>query len=348
MGKKSASQIRRMQARAKARGDEYIYEQPVKGEDIERKVEKVVDKKVAAAMKLQAALKELEENSSGMNAKERRAAKRKAEAIAIEEAMEDDGDVENPITVTDLLALIPTHIDEGEKTNKRKADDAEVNTISKGINVKPVPYIVFVGQLSYTTTSEGLLEYFCSGLGLVKDKDKNRLKVRLLTHKDTGKSRGMAFIEVDAPDLLYECFKLHQTYLDGRRINVERTCGGRGNKNQAEKLMKYREEHKEYISNTVDQMIQEFIKDGQMEEGELDEGAVALCKRNAMASVEQALTEYVESRTRQHENDSNFENPSAYFTKILSRIAVESIPGASDESDGRQQRGGNSKRRRKT
>ena len=360
--KKSAAQIRRMRGRAKARGEEYVYEnddgdddddENVDTKDEEVKVIKEIDPKVAIAQKLRASLKELEDNVSGMNAKERRAAKRKAEAIAIEEAMKVNEDSQAPITADDLLASIPdTPDDEAQSTSKKldkhKGNSSEADASTGYSHASSVPYIVFVGQLSYSTTSDSLLEYLCSGLGLKDKKDRNRLSVRLLTHKDTGKSRGMAFVQVDTPDLLYECFKLHQTYLDGRRINVERTCGGRGNKNQAEKLLKYREEHKEYISSTVDQMIQEFIKNGQMEENELDEGAVALCKRHAMAIVEQTLTEYVESKTKRYDNDSNFENPSAYFTKILTRIAIESMPGVPVETDSKYKKNGDSKRRRKS
>ena len=94
MGKKSASQIRRMQKRAEARGDVYEVvvppeevEEPEEKRDETKEEEEEVDPiKEKAARDLVETLKSLESNKDNMNAKDRRSAKRKAEAIASEQA----------------------------------------------------------------------------------------------------------------------------------------------------------------------------------------------------------------------------------------------------------------------
>jgi RNA recognition motif-containing protein len=58
--------------------------------------------------------------------------------------------------------------------------------------------------------------------------------VRLLTPKVTrtgatvAKSKGCAFLEFSAKPALQAALRLHQSELDGRRINVELTAGGGG------------------------------------------------------------------------------------------------------------------------
>jgi len=52
--------------------------------------------------------------------------------------------------------------------------------------------------------------------------------VRLMTVKDTLKSKGCAFLEFTHSNALLQGLKLHHTQLDGRQINVELTAGGGG------------------------------------------------------------------------------------------------------------------------
>ena len=92
--KKSAAQIRRMQMRAENRGENYVAPEPEpeptednSKDDIPRKTsESKADKKLrAAAVKLKKELAVIQNNDQ-LKAKERRSQKRKAEAIAAEEA----------------------------------------------------------------------------------------------------------------------------------------------------------------------------------------------------------------------------------------------------------------------
>ncbi len=141
------------------------------------------------------------ENDNNLNAKERRSAKRKAEAIASEET--------GGRSATELLqwyeAMAPP-------------PPAPESNSEQG---KKIPYIIFVGQLSYTTTSDMLFQHFQSTLGSTVIPSKECIKIRLLTDSKTKKSRGMAFIELESPEMMYACLSLHLTHLDGRRINGE-------------------------------------------------------------------------------------------------------------------------------
>ena len=96
-------------------------------------------------------------------------------------------------------------------------------------------------------------------------------------------------------------------------------------------MKRYHEEHQRYVNETVDNILKEYLSNGNLQENELDDSVVGLCKRHSMANVEQALTEYIQCR------GNSLENPSAYLTKILSRIAVE---GNSTFEPKRQRKGG--------
>ncbi|KAI9509525.1 hypothetical protein F5148DRAFT_746246 [Russula earlei] len=82
------------------------------------------------------------------------------------------------------------------------------------------------GNLKYTTTREAIRNHFS-----LCDPPPT---VRLLTPKSTrvgstvSKSRGCAFLEFSTRPALQAALRLHQSELDGRRINVELTAGGGG------------------------------------------------------------------------------------------------------------------------
>jgi len=130
----------------------------------------------------------------------------------------------------------------------------------------------------------------------------------------------MAFVEgKDDPELLYACLKLHHTQLQGRRINVERTTGGGSKTTRQAKLQQLRQEQEEHISNTIDSMIADYRKKGELQENELDSGVIELCKRHSTHVVQAAIDKYIES------NGRTMDNPSAYFTFLLGKLATEGI-----------------------
>lgn len=87
---------------------------------------------------------------------------------------------------------------------------------------------IFVGGLSYSTTSDGLREAF-EAIGPVVDAE-------VVTDRETGRSRGFGFVEMENDDLADEAIeRLNGTNLDGRTLTVNaarerapRMGGGRG------------------------------------------------------------------------------------------------------------------------
>ena len=403
---KSAAKIRRNIARAAARGETYTPPEPSNKKEEEEvspsdvveeggtsdgESEVIIQMKLSAAQKLEESLSKLETNPDDLNAKERRSAKRKAEAIAVEESGCDNVDMlmawykkqnkpaaaltfNNGKDKAKLESAKKLHtslskIEKDDSLNakerrsaKRKAEaiaseetgvtdtkellqwyetivPTSTNEDDTQKGTKKIPYIIFVGQLAYSTTSDMIFNHFHSTLIKSFDSElitKESMKIRLLTDSKTKKSRGMAFIELSTPEIMYECLKLHLTYLDGRRINVERSAGG-GSASKKARITSFRENQSTYISTTMDSIIQSFVKNGDIEEDELDEGVISLCKRHSATVVEAALKEYVDEKrerkikkeTLGEKEEETLRNPSAFLTHMLTRIAEEGIGNSS-------------------
>eukprot|EP00934_Nitzschia_sp_Nitz4_P004469 Nitzschia sp. Nitz4//scaffold328_size19456//6288//7655//NITZ4_008719-RA/size19456-processed-gene-0.16-mRNA-1//-1//CDS//3329547968//4459//frame0 len=277
-------------------------------------------KKSAAAKKLKQAIQEIEQDEE-LKAKDRRSAKRKAEAIAQEESG------------LEAAALLEWFEAQGAK----QGDSSQ-----KGSKAPHDPYIAFVGQLSFDTTKEQLSEHIISQLKddfKLKTKD---LTIRILTDPKTKTSRGMAFVEVGNPEVLYGLLKLHQTFLNGRRINVERSAGGKKNsETRKAKLAKYREEQETYFAEVVDSILQEYRTTGELREDELDEGVVALCKRHSGPVVRASVAEYIEKGGR------DMDNPSAYLSFLLTKFASEGIRDEKEKQTSTKNSGGGGGNKRK-
>jgi RNA recognition motif-containing protein len=97
-----------------------------------------------------------------------------------------------------------------KKKNKRKLEE-------KVAQKKPPTFTVFIGQLHYTTKAEDVKK-FLKGQGV-----EGEINVRLLTEKDTGKSKGMCFVSVDNSNDYGRCLELHMSELHGRFINIEKS-----------------------------------------------------------------------------------------------------------------------------
>ena len=73
---------------------------------------------------------------------------------------------------------------------------------------------LYVGGLSYSTTSEGLREFF--------SQSGNVLSATVITDRFSGQSRGFGFVEMNtAEDAQNAISQLNGRELDGRRITVE-------------------------------------------------------------------------------------------------------------------------------
>jgi hypothetical protein len=78
------------------------------------------------------------------------------------------------------------------------------------------------------------------------------------------------------------------------------------------------------MSQTVDKIILDYRTQGVLDQDELDNGVIELCKRHSCTLVKQALEEYIEAKGKR------MENPSAYLTHIITRIAEEGITVTTD------------------
>nr|GAT48429.1 predicted protein [Mycena chlorophos] len=110
------------------------------------------------------------------------------------------------------------------KKVKQQTSGGDEEGTSKG-KVKQ-RFILFVGNLKYTTTAEAIKNHFsaCDPPPTVR----LRTPKQSASGKPTIKSKGCAFVEFSHRNALQQGLKLHQSELEGRRINVELTVGGGG------------------------------------------------------------------------------------------------------------------------
>jgi RNA recognition motif-containing protein len=76
------------------------------------------------------------------------------------------------------------------------------------------------------------------------------------------RSRGAAFVEFQDGDDIAKCLALHHAKLGGRRINVEKTCGGRNTDVRAIRIKHIRNEQKIALSETIDGILKNYEKRG--------------------------------------------------------------------------------------
>ncbi|KAJ2657069.1 hypothetical protein IWW48_004720 [Coemansia sp. RSA 1200] len=151
--------------------------------------------------------------------------------------------------------------DSSDKTNKNpekrrnKASTPEMDVVNNAETPEKVKFekqtsaaghvvrfIVFVGNLPFSATAEELKTFM---------KSANPTSVRLMTNKDTGKSRGFAFAEFSTSADLKQALRFHHMRLGTKKINVELTAGGGGNSdNRKQKLKRRRDELEEERKKT--------------------------------------------------------------------------------------------------
>ncbi|KAF9513571.1 hypothetical protein BS47DRAFT_1329427 [Hydnum rufescens UP504] len=124
-----------------------------------------------------------------------------------------------------------------EPTTKRARKDEVTTPPADKPEKKKQRYILFVGNLSYTSTRESIQIHFeaCPDPPIV----------RLLTPKASksgaaAKSKGCAFLEFPNARSLQVALKLHHSQLDERMINVELTSGGGGGGENRRETLKAR------------------------------------------------------------------------------------------------------------
>lgn len=94
-------------------------------------------------------------------------------------------------------------------------------------------YILFLGNLPHSASHDDIIEHFSKRGVPVMD-------LRLLTDRESGKSKGCAFAEFSNNKQMQNAIKFHRSKLQGRTINVEVTCGGGGKGDKRQKKIRER------------------------------------------------------------------------------------------------------------
>ena len=180
-------------------------------------------------------------------------------------------------TSGEAKVVAPTSPEESADVSKEENGDSARNSQnkkSKRVRKTTGAHTLFVGQLPFYATQESILEHFES-FGVLG------ASVRLLTNKKTGKSKGIAFLEVTSDKQVATALRAHHTLLGNRQINVERTVGGGGNgKARREKLKSLRQLQGTAFLQEIRALVDEAIEksDGAIERADIDDRLVeALC-----------------------------------------------------------------------
>lgn len=115
---------------------------------------------------------------------------------------------------TDHEAEVPTV--EANLRHTNDSDEPRDGTVSPILDSeKSSRFIVFVGNLPYSCSTDAIEKHFTK----VKP-----TKVRHITDKDKGTSKGYAFLEFEGYDRMKTCLNsYHGTKIKGRKIRVELT-----------------------------------------------------------------------------------------------------------------------------
>lgn len=142
----------------------------------------------------------------------------------------------------------------GQENGVKTVDESKAKT--KSGDSSKSRFILFVGNLKYTTSIDAVREHF--------SKCDPPPQVRLLTPKPktpgattSAKSKGCAFLEFSHKNALQQAIKLHGSTLDGRRINVELTAGGGGKSDSRVQKVQARnkqllEQRKKHVQKKLD------------------------------------------------------------------------------------------------
>jgi len=180
-------------------------------------------------------------------------------------------------------------------------------------------HILFVGQLGYDVTVPMISKHFAACA------PGQKIKVRLLSHKETGKSRGIAFVEMPDAESGERGLLLDHSVLDGRRIRVEPTAKGSGNTASRQDAIKsLKQQHEQEQRRRVTQALDEAFADyghgkgerAKIHRSDVDDGVMEFLCTIPMVLVEKAVAEAVELDV------GTIRNKSAYLMGFLkSKVA---------------------------
>lgn len=123
-----------------------------------------------------------------------------------------DSDADSDSSVEPVAGHTPSAKGEPDARGKEEPKKAER---------KKRRYLLFIGNLRQTATQEEIVSHFeRRGVCIAE--------LRLLSHKDTGKSKGCGFMEFGSEKAMQNALKFHRSRVLGKCVNVEVTCGGGG------------------------------------------------------------------------------------------------------------------------
>lgn len=194
------------------------------------------------------------------------------------------------------------------------ASSGQCPGIVNGTASSALKHILFVGQLGYDVTVTMISKHFAACA------PGQKIKVRLLTHKETGKSRGIAFVEMPDAESGERGLLLDHSVLDGRRIRVEPTAKGSGNtasRQDAIKSLKqqHEQDQRQHVTQVLDAAFAEYgLGKGErakIHRSDVDDGVMEFLCTIPMVLVEKAVAEAVELDV------GTIRNKSAYLMGFL-------------------------------
>ena len=72
----------------------------------------------------------------------------------------------------------------------------------------------------------------------------------------------------------------------------------------------------------MDKILKDYLDQNKLKEGGLDNGAISFCKRRSAATVEAALSQYIEQRA-----ERELQNPSAFFMNVMWKVTEAEAEG---------------------
>jgi len=208
---------------------------------------------------------------------------------------------------------------DGKKRSSKKAVAAAASEDATVIDQKRpgarIHCTVFVGQLPLRATADDVAKHFEAA---------GSAKVRLLTHRKGGGSRGIAFVELESESAVHSALKLHHSVMDGRRINVERTVGGGGKSDRrAGRLSALRQKQGSNILNAAKALVASTLPEegGERDaptQRDADDRVVEFLSTIEASVAEAALKECVEL------DMSSVKNRPAYLMGVLKRKTEQS------------------------
>ena len=205
---------------------------------------------------------------------------------------------------------------EREKSEKSSSSSKTI------VDTQSNPHVVFVGQLPFSATLEEVKLHFSEGAQI----SCQNIKVRLLTDPKSGRSKGMAFLEVTNADEMHKALALHRSYFGHsnqkkrRQINVEKSSGG-GKSKKRKRIAENRDSQSHFMENTVSRIIDDHVQRGTIQREFLDNDKhlLSMLLKCDAATVDQSLEEFSQKDVEE------LSNPAAWLTAIVCRKLAESF-----------------------